>query len=563
MEDPDTAATMDLALNSDFDSALLDSIVTTSNAAIGGQPHRSLNDAREKGPNDGSELLSLDDHRRKNSMDGSFDRLTSLDYDMEDLLMVDEGSVRRGSLSNTSEEQPPSALRNGLIHQSGPAIPAAATRLHPLGIPSWADCPRPYHPQQDSDTMCQSISHAGGANSNFSVATESAHAQPAEALQQSNLLGVMDPSTWFSLNLLNDMSGRDYGFPSNQGTLSMGDLNSIALQHLTSASSVQPHQPQAGSSSDNSFSTNETRHRPVNEQGHAETQPTNGVQIVTAPNTTSESSSGASSSRCGSNSTGSSRSDHQNQPPSGASDHGSERQRPPHLSSTGRRQADENEPSAGLKSSTQLQKKPTNGRRAKRAAAKAAVGQGEGGLSASTASTELPPFRLFDAPVELRHNFIQAQRSQGLPVMYDDNSRHYGMAINGFHPSQCLPMTASATMSATTPSMHNPSISALASSMQGASTFLPPSWPFPTASNMDETKLFPNNLSMPLDPRISASSSTVRLIDGRHGVRNRSKNAKEQKRAHRITELIDGLHEQMENDGWNIALKSKFNTLTS
>lgn len=57
--------------------------------------------------------------------------------------------------------------------------------------------------------------------------------------------------------------------------------------------------------------------------------------------------------------------------------------------------------------------------------------------AATTTTTEnnVPPFFLFDAPLELRANFIHAQRAHGMPVLQDNNSYHYGMAVNGFHPS--------------------------------------------------------------------------------------------------------------------------------
>lgn len=48
--------------------------------------------------------------------------------------------------------------------------------------------------------------------------------------------------------------------------------------------------------------------------------------------------------------------------------------------------------------------------------------------------SSLPPFLLFDAPMELRANFVQSQRAHGMPVLEDNNSYHYGMVVNGFHP---------------------------------------------------------------------------------------------------------------------------------
>jgi hypothetical protein len=46
----------------------------------------------------------------------------------------------------------------------------------------------------------------------------------------------------------------------------------------------------------------------------------------------------------------------------------------------------------------------------------------------------MPPFFLFDAPCELRANFLQSQRMHNLPMPEDNNAFHYGMAVNGFHP---------------------------------------------------------------------------------------------------------------------------------
>jgi len=118
-----------------------------------------------------------------------------------------------------------------------------------------------------------------------------------------------------------------------------------------------------------------------------------------------------------------------------------------------------------------------------------------------TAPQSVPPFLLFDAPVELRTNFQQSQRAHGLPLLSDNNAFHFGISVNGFHP-QRLP--------------------------QG-------------------------------------QQQNVRLIDARHGDigEKRIKNAKEQKRAQKIAELIDELRSEMEKGGWKVGHKSKFNTLSS
>ena len=133
--------------------------------------------------------------------------------------------------------------------------------------------------------------------------------------------------------------------------------------------------------------------------------------------------------------------------------------------------------------------------------------------SAEASTTPPPPFFLFDAPVELRLNFMQSQRIHGLPVTEDNNSYHYGVAVNGFHPQ-----------------------------LSGQ----PSSGP---VSNCNTNHF----------------SSPVQLVDGRHGNRKagRIKNEREQRRAQKITELIDQLREKMEKGGWKVEVKSKFNTLSS
>jgi hypothetical protein len=139
--------------------------------------------------------------------------------------------------------------------------------------------------------------------------------------------------------------------------------------------------------------------------------------------------------------------------------------------------------------------------------------KGKATTAKAAAANAPPPFLLFDAPVELRANFMNAQRSHGMPAMQDNNAYHYGMAVNGFHPQDHL----------------NPPMRAIS---EGGS---------------------------------STSNNTIRLIDGRHGNQGmkRLKNVKEQKRAQRITDLIEQLREKMEQDGWNVGMKSKFHTLSS
>ena len=128
--------------------------------------------------------------------------------------------------------------------------------------------------------------------------------------------------------------------------------------------------------------------------------------------------------------------------------------------------------------------------------------RGSSGRKRNNSGNDSPPFLLFDAPVELRHNFMESQRRAGLPVMQDNNSYHFGLAVNGFHPEQ------------------------IAS---------------------------------------SATRPTPKLVDARHGDygSKRLKNAKEQKRAQRITDLIEQLRCKMEADGWQVGMKSKLHTLSS
>ena len=133
---------------------------------------------------------------------------------------------------------------------------------------------------------------------------------------------------------------------------------------------------------------------------------------------------------------------------------------------------------------------------------------------------DLPPFLLFDAPIELRANFEAAQRALGLPTMQDNNSMHYGLAG-----------TAAATL---------------------------PSPPLYSAVPQQQQQPQHHQQHHHLHHH-------VRLIDGRHGnVRNkRVKNEREQKRTQKITDLIDHLRDKMEHGGWRVGLKSKFHTLVS
>ncbi|KAL7567747.1 hypothetical protein ACA910_012079 [Epithemia clementina (nom. ined.)] len=151
---------------------------------------------------------------------------------------------------------------------------------------------------------------------------------------------------------------------------------------------------------------------------------------------------------------------------------------------------------------------------------------------------EEPPFMLFDATVELRHNFIQSQRAHGLPVLQDNNSYHF----------------ARSSAAVTPPNMqHN----------HGSSS---------SNNNNNNTTASEGAASMPLPMFVSRPAAAFRgpvprLVDARHGDDNagnkRIKNAKEQKRAQRITELIEQLRIRMEKGGWKVGIKSKLHTLSS
>jgi len=111
---------------------------------------------------------------------------------------------------------------------------------------------------------------------------------------------------------------------------------------------------------------------------------------------------------------------------------------------------------------------------------------------------QFPPFVLFDAPCELRCNFIGAQRNLGVPVKPRTNDLHYGLVVNGFHP------------------------------------------------------------------QLNAKENPPQLVDGRYASRSGSaRNEREQKRAQRITDLIETLRRSMIDDGWSVELGSKYVTLAS
>lgn len=128
---------------------------------------------------------------------------------------------------------------------------------------------------------------------------------------------------------------------------------------------------------------------------------------------------------------------------------------------------------------------------------------------------DAPPFLLFDAPCELRQNFMQSQRMLNLPVHQDGNSYHYGMAVNGFHPQL----------------------------------------------NVATDPIRPLSRDQPILP----PGVNVKLLDSRHKKKRgvgTERNEREQKRAQKITELIEQIRLSMEDGGWKVEMKSKYHTLS-
>ncbi|KAL3904684.1 MAG: hypothetical protein SGILL_009972 [Bacillariaceae sp.] len=130
----------------------------------------------------------------------------------------------------------------------------------------------------------------------------------------------------------------------------------------------------------------------------------------------------------------------------------------------------------------------------------------------------------------MRANFMANQRKLGLPIEHDPNSFYYGETVNGYHPQQLLKA-----------SMNN---------QHTAASLL--------QVGLDPTKLHPHR----------HHNGLPKMIDARHGSNRRSgkggqqKNEREQKRAQKITELIEQLRAQIEESGWQVEGRSKFNTLS-
>lgn len=130
--------------------------------------------------------------------------------------------------------------------------------------------------------------------------------------------------------------------------------------------------------------------------------------------------------------------------------------------------------------------------------------------------SEIPPFYLFDAPCELRTNFLQAQRQHAIATgINDSNSVHYGMAVNGFHPQ----------------------VNAQAN---------------PVAPDSSGPAVLPNG-------------KHVELLDGRHKNKRKTieRNEREQQRAQKISDLIEKLRDTMEQGGWKVEMKSKYQILST
>ena len=133
---------------------------------------------------------------------------------------------------------------------------------------------------------------------------------------------------------------------------------------------------------------------------------------------------------------------------------------------------------------------------------------------------QVPPFFLFDAPVELRHNFMKAQQSHGMPTsIQDSNSFHYGLAVNSFQPM------------------------------------------IKYKDNRIKSLTMLNSVDDIVNPR----GKKVELLDARQkkNKRGNERNEREQQRAQKITELIDKLRLTMVQNGWKVEMKSKYQILST
>jgi hypothetical protein len=135
----------------------------------------------------------------------------------------------------------------------------------------------------------------------------------------------------------------------------------------------------------------------------------------------------------------------------------------------------------------------------------ASAGPAFGVAPLNSINTTAPSY-MYDGPAELKANFLNAQQAAGLPLLSAANPFHFGVTVNGFHPQ---------------------------TNMMGA-----------------------------LPPQMIAVAQHHGVVAAAHNP-NGTKNAKEQRRAQKITVLIENLRLKMEKDGWQVGLnRSKLNTLS-
>ena len=133
---------------------------------------------------------------------------------------------------------------------------------------------------------------------------------------------------------------------------------------------------------------------------------------------------------------------------------------------------------------------------------------------------QVPPFFLFDAPVELRHNFMKAQQALSLPTsIQDSNSFHYGLAMNSFQP----------------------------------------------VIKYKDNKVKSLTMLNSVDEIVNPHGKKVDLLDARQkkNQNGNDRNEREQQRAQKITELIDKLRLTMVQNGWKVEMKSKYQILST
>mmetsp|Transcript_31351 Transcript_31351/g.63728 ORF Transcript_31351/g.63728 Transcript_31351/m.63728 type:complete len:416 (-) Transcript_31351:4913-6160(-) len=197
-----------------------------------------------------------------------------------------------------------------------------------------------------------------------------------------------------------------------------------------------------------------------------------------------------------------------------------------------------------------------------------------------------PPFYLFEAPYELRMNYLQSQRlndattttvaaaaapassAVATPALTagDPNSYHYGMAVagvsvNGFHPQ----LNA----------LSNPIVPIAGTGKRGMESSAPDKG---TASATlhhhtgvgQQSESTRNSTAASSSVGATTTSQPVRLIDGRSGKPKtaqrpgvKERNEREQRRAQKIAELIENLKDSMIQGGWKVEMKSKYHTLST